>query len=479
MCAEQPSALEMRQQTLRSELKIWERTFVEANGGRKAGKEDIKNNPEIGKQLVKYCRQKANRLAAAKYKEYNKLRTRISDVSTESTASTPKKSRKHRIETQEDVGYHTAQHPALIDPYDIPQHMLSTPKIIRTVIGPTPQKNGQVLGLFDMLSPSSTRTATPSKSIAAVSGPVINSNTMQTPSKRRSSNHVSTIGHLEATPSGSSKRRCIGSTQTPSVQRQRALTNLTPSSNRLNMPEQIDPDQTPAFLKRVSDPSIFTNLTTELGTDIAYPPPSLRLRRKPVGRSLSQLVRSLREQEDQRLDDELALMREIETGETTDRTKAVTQDNQPGDLPLGADGEHELTEQELSNKENESKTLWRKKGQKRTTRRANIGVNKAKWKPETEWQCGHESDGDSQDRVVETQSTDQDPNYKEQGESKPQHESTEQVATKDVSAANKQTARSKKPRKINPNAVAHANFRSLKIKNKNSKGRKGGRFGRR
>ena len=388
-------------------------------------------------------------------------------MSAESTASTttPKKSRKRKIETHDDVEYPTAQHPALVDPYDIPQHMLSTPKIIRTVIGPTPQKNGQVLGLFDMLSPSSARTATPSKSMAAVSGSVLDSNTMQTPSKRRSSNHVLMIEHLEATPSGSSKRRCIGSVQTPSIQRQRALTNLTPSSNRLNKQEQIDPDQTPAFLKRVSEPSTFANLTTELGTDITYPPPNLRLRRKPVGRTLSQLVRSLREQEDQRLDDEMALMREIETGETTDRTKAVIQNTQPGDLPLGADGEHDVADQELSNKENESKTVWRKKGQKRTTRRANIGVNKAKWKPEAEWQC-------DQDQVDQTQA-------ENQGESKSQHESTKQVATKDVSAANEQTARSKKPRKINPNAVAHANFRSLKIKNKNSRGRKGGRFGRR
>lgn len=34
--------------TLRAELKEWERTFAAANGGKKAGRDDIKQNPEIG-----------------------------------------------------------------------------------------------------------------------------------------------------------------------------------------------------------------------------------------------------------------------------------------------------------------------------------------------------------------------------------------------------------------------------------------------
>lgn len=33
---------------LRAELKEWERAFSAANGGRKAGRLDIKNNPDIG-----------------------------------------------------------------------------------------------------------------------------------------------------------------------------------------------------------------------------------------------------------------------------------------------------------------------------------------------------------------------------------------------------------------------------------------------
>ena len=39
------------QQKLRLELKEWEKGFAAANGGRKAGREDIKKEPEIGISL--------------------------------------------------------------------------------------------------------------------------------------------------------------------------------------------------------------------------------------------------------------------------------------------------------------------------------------------------------------------------------------------------------------------------------------------
>jgi len=34
--------------SLRQELKVWEKEFVAANGGRKAGRDDIKKNAVIG-----------------------------------------------------------------------------------------------------------------------------------------------------------------------------------------------------------------------------------------------------------------------------------------------------------------------------------------------------------------------------------------------------------------------------------------------
>ena len=38
-------------QSLRLELKEWEKAFAEANDGRKASREDIKRHPEIGMPL--------------------------------------------------------------------------------------------------------------------------------------------------------------------------------------------------------------------------------------------------------------------------------------------------------------------------------------------------------------------------------------------------------------------------------------------
>lgn len=38
-------------QTLRQELKEWEKSFAASNEGRKAGREDIKQHPEIGNSV--------------------------------------------------------------------------------------------------------------------------------------------------------------------------------------------------------------------------------------------------------------------------------------------------------------------------------------------------------------------------------------------------------------------------------------------
>lgn len=35
---------------VRAELKVWEKEFASTHGGRKAGRDDIKQNPDIGKE---------------------------------------------------------------------------------------------------------------------------------------------------------------------------------------------------------------------------------------------------------------------------------------------------------------------------------------------------------------------------------------------------------------------------------------------
>lgn len=54
MSPEERSELEKQSLTLRGELKKWEKGFAAANEGRKAGREEIKQNPSIGTNLLKF-----------------------------------------------------------------------------------------------------------------------------------------------------------------------------------------------------------------------------------------------------------------------------------------------------------------------------------------------------------------------------------------------------------------------------------------
>jgi hypothetical protein len=38
--------------TVRAELKVWEKEFASTHGGKKAGRDDIKQNPEIGRDAL-------------------------------------------------------------------------------------------------------------------------------------------------------------------------------------------------------------------------------------------------------------------------------------------------------------------------------------------------------------------------------------------------------------------------------------------
>jgi len=52
--AQDHDALEKHGIELRQELKVWEKQFQADNGGRKAGRDDIKATPTIGTWLVRW-----------------------------------------------------------------------------------------------------------------------------------------------------------------------------------------------------------------------------------------------------------------------------------------------------------------------------------------------------------------------------------------------------------------------------------------
>ena len=274
-------------------------------------------------------------------------------------------------------------------------------------------------------------------------------------------------------------------------------------------------DETPNFLRRDSQRA-WARWHEEDGNnhggDQASPWSPVAVRRRPTlaGRGLSALVKGLRDMGDEKLDEEMDILREIEAGDSTaGRSQAVlkpetvaVEDSQVLEMPLGPDGE-ESSGDDTDDHQSEAKgrngkplKVWKKKGQKRTTRKTNIKPSNAKWKPEPKWTSTEDQDAMAEQPalVAETQfaeATEQSPKPREERngmeyvDEDPDEDPWDEMEN---SKAVKVTAKAKdKPpksegeaalHKKKVSATAHANFRALKIKNKQSRAKRGSRFGR-
>ncbi|KAL8825866.1 MAG: hypothetical protein Q9191_004152 [Dirinaria sp. TL-2023a] len=489
-------------QRLRLELKEWEKAFATAHGGRKAGREDIKEHPEI----------------AHKYKIYSKLRANLEN---HNTSSKLKKrdispSRIQQADHTPLKGQKVSQpvHPRTLDPCDSPHSSHGPAPQLRTCIGPTPQKDGRVLGLFDLLSPPINSHNTPTK---RTSLSVLCPNALETPTKHRLIDGVNQENSTEPivnkplrSPISSSKRAYLETFLTPSARRM--VKQCTPASK--SKLDGLSSDETPMFLRRDSQRAWLEpqpqsgNIDDEVEKTISWSPLSVHKRPKLAARGLSMLVKGLRDIEDEKLDEELALMREIEfeanepTGltATRERSNPMVEDSQLSEMPLGPDGAgssdegHSDFKDEGSGRDGKTLKVWKKKGQKRTTRKTNIKPSNTKWKPEPEWKADEEADGAADEPVLiaETQFL----NRAAVADAGPPMDERDDMAYLEDAARsevdNHETVNGKlkvsdapgrprekglqKAKKIGP--TAHANFRALKIKNKNSKAKRGNRFGR-
>ena len=274
---------------------------------------------------------------------------------------------------------------------------------------------------------------------------------------------------------------------------------LTPSTYRTTrFSTKLRCDDTPAFLRR-DNQRVDVGKETVFGDEeaVSWSPVAIRKLPQAAGRGLSALVRGLREMEDEDLDEELAMLREMESESAhrkhLDQPKVLVNDSQRPDMPLGPDGGLESDEDDVEyadeGKGRDGKPLkvWKKKGQKRTTRRVLMKPNTAKWKPEPAWTIGQSKE--DEDGIAETQtaSADQSTEWKERACDIEECEDMEgsqgvmeaENGTRDVSDEDlekKAGLAMKAKKKIS--ATAHANFRALKIRNKQSRAKKGGRFGR-
>jgi len=615
------TALTANANTLRAKLKDWEKSFAASHSGHKPGKEDIRACLEIAKTYKDYNRVR-DVLAGKPGVEYLDEAARRSPTATKVVRRRNDErghvsSTEARRETLHKSAYRTAKvspcqrrsppHPNLLDPYD-PPASASPRRYLITAIGPTPQRDGKVLGLFDLLSNSGNSSQAISStrkrkvdSLADVvqpdSGRCNEGMFAQTPSRKRSRNGnagCDILDHLDGnspkgnqrhsrTPASEGKKFMLSQFfATPSTARfgafaedqdgyqhgqavdQGASASRTPLRTHVLGDQAKDAaeaelpglDATPAYLKRsysfkdrLLSASASATATADSRkknlqspTSIRAGPPTLR-RYKSGPKPLSEIVRGLRRMDDERHDDDLNALREMESGQIN----VLIRDSQAADF--GAGTTEEGMEQEVAaGVENEApRKVWKKKGQKRTTRRTNMRPVIMKPKKENQWvaEASEGEDGDGSETVEEMQyatqlttlalgdgegnllvndlpaSTGRGWESMDKAAGVDNHSRSEscaefeddsdrdeldhyekplelEVGLKRIRKVNfdaeatKSTKRKRKGRDknsadkakqkgptINPNAVSHQNFRSLKIRNKNSKAKGGrGRFGR-
>ncbi|KAK0935219.1 hypothetical protein LTR29_013163 [Friedmanniomyces endolithicus] len=501
---------------LRVELKAWEKEFALING-RKAGRDDISSDACM----------------SVKYREFHRLRRPIDHPPGTTKVVTPRKPARHlrqpgsqhkrgalreragngngtanRHDNEDAVTPRKAWKGAGISlevVLEEEQEMEPTPAVIRRALGPTPQKDGEVLGIFDFLA-----APTPLKSAEGGGGGVDGSHSYEaaarsmndtpdkaiirsTPSKRA----------LSATPQSSSKRRFLDAFIGTPLKRRRLDDAPTPSSSRHHF-------TTPSFLRR-SFP--LAPVDEDLTTGIAPVP-----KKRGLVRSLSSLIQGLRKQEDKRMDDEWDIMNELEAaGENSeddadDSDRPPSQQRQPSkvhvlvedsqaatlsepEMPLGPDQGAPGSDSEdcdegrvVLRADGRPRKPWKKKGLKRQTKRTNMRpvLHKARKASDLE-EVGKEGEGEAE-AVGERVDVEGNPDGDHDAEEIDRDEGDRSKATckagrtdgASTAAVSSCTAKQGKPPK-KVSASANANFRRLKIKQKNAKpsGRGGRKFGKR
>ncbi|KAG5969614.1 hypothetical protein E4U58_001309 [Claviceps cyperi] len=467
---------EKKSKDLRAQLKRWENEWAQTHDGKKPGRQDIKDNAEIVQKYKDY--NKYRDILSGKIAPHSKLEHRLRKRPSEpAPAETPPKRTKYAATPNKQ---HT---------YD--DESMSTPTISRklfspapvTFLGPTPQREGRVLGLFDLLvekelgTPSRGNNArtqrTPSR--AGV-------HALSTPSRRTGTHDPDSPEKLGRTPMSSSRRHMLDMFATPQKKRRRSIDGNTPSSiSKL----QFD---TPAFLKRYSRATVDENA---MFTDVT----PLRLPTKPLVRGLSEIVASLRKVQDDVLEDDLEALHEMEneaadmpkpmsasshakpippTAPTTASVSASVLEPDIGGRPMllgGFDTEemYDSAHEDGVDRHGNLLPTYKKKGQKRTTRKANIKPTMKRRPTAVAHQDGSGEDDIEADTVPETQFSagpDADGDY--QDSSKSDDEAPHGGDDKAKKTNKKDGPVKKVARKVNE--LAHANFKRLKLRNRGTKG---------
>ncbi|POS71733.1 DNA replication regulator SLD2 [Diaporthe helianthi] len=524
---------------LRVKLKEWELEFAKSHGGAKPTRDDIKANPKIASYSKRYHRLRdvlSGKIPHAQLdgdKEDRKRKPRAVPSNTPSSkrfrpAETPSSRQQTQTTLATPHGAAAASAAAAVTP-SLSRKLFSP--AVPTSIGPTPQRDGRVLGLFDLLPFKDAEIDSPSRPKRTTKAPDASEAVQETPRRGRTiDTGVGIPIDLDRTPSSRSTRQ-----QQPQQTPRKSLlsTPLKDSSNRVAKTPSSSRSvsklqfQTPAFLRRIPMSKISED------SEFASPEP-IRLPRKPLVRGLSSIVADLRKTQEEELDDELDALREMEnesapdvpakkptaapsgrTAREDDLTETIlAEDSQKQNLGLlgGFDDEgmydSEDGQQEGLDQHGMPLRVFKKKGQKRTTRKANmkpVMTRRAPAAGSNQEEPAHQRGDES---IPETQPGKPAPARPATGEdaadllsgsdfagSDYEDEEDElaldepRLAKKAAASAKKKTAPSKhkqggddggdKPegkvkkaaRKVNEHA--HANFKRLKLRNSGAKGGQG------
>lgn len=475
-------------------------------------------------------------MSAARYKLYNNLRRQLKQDPRSN--GTPKERKLNAVTTFKDTQQagSTPQkqrrlgHEQRDQAFAADKENLS-PSADRSFVGPTPQKDGRVLGLFDLLSPPG---RTPSKAHGPASRRALESsdaNTIPaTPSKSGDAQLqvVTNAALVEATPvtahkhsrtpQSLGKRFLLDSFLTPS-KRRRLDTESTPSSNR-----KAVESSTPAFLNRTRS-GLATVVQNGEADEVngqrigRRPLPRSRVdgRRRGLTRSLSSMIADLRKAEDDRLDDEIDMLREMHepieapTRKPSAKRKAEDVLVEDGQV-LGPDGTADASEAEEEvelGRDGKPLRVWKKKGLKRQTRKVHMKPRARRRSPERQEQVEEESDAEKENvkqgrvnNVAETQAREpvQVVSKEDAADDSDFSEGASDVEDDRPEASPAKRRKTVKTTQVPPlveatraagndgfvqktmktiSASAHANFRKLKIKSsKGAKAAQRGKFGR-
>ncbi|QKX62926.1 uncharacterized protein TRUGW13939_10094 [Talaromyces rugulosus] len=561
--------------TLRVELKQWEKSFSDANDGKKAGRHDIKQDPDIAAKYKTYGRLRALESSSSsshpksesrhnkevertpsKSDQHNNARIKRKHAASlgpdgiedgrKQDHHTPKKSRGNLFTPAKNRTVNDPNHPATLDPYDSPsvfrrlfspsthRQTLPSPVPLKNSIGPTPQRDGKALGLFDLLSASGGSTATPSAKRMTMVG----EDMIKTPSggKRKRLDNIAEkddndddenddnerMIRMGRTPASSSKKLYLERLfATPTTMRFATMVEdeerQLPGASQGGPPgvaeetrTETNPlsSETPSFLRRSNSGRYIPNANPSHGLS----PVGVRKPQRFVGKGLSALVQGLRDMEEERMQDDWDVLKELETEQDPNGPE---QNVQVGDSQAATNNN--------SMDPPEGGRVWKKKAPKRTTRLVRMKPV-IQSKPKTTAQAttkhaainhsfnpaasGQDQPGEDDDEEEDLEDfipdDSDDSDFAESTTKKPKATSSfsekikamisdvknkNPLANVTTKAKNTSTTTAKsdnvksipaekepKKRKVNPDA--HANYRSLKIRSK-GQGRFGKRFGRR